>query len=728
MPFRTHSADTKKGNQTPMGKVMILYRSVSRNTAKMAQLVTLRTVCISVALLVVAARCGAADRTSRPAWFKESAARLETELVAKCGEAQRARLQRGLKQCGGFWRAEDGDAAAFETFVRRNFAGDQATLDAMFARFERLLEKLDGHMTELRYAFRLHTDLDRGPVLPFDETLAGYEPAAHVTDDFFANKLAFVVLLNWPLTTLDQRLAEGEKWSRRQWAEVRLAQRFAKRIPAGVLQAVSQSQADAELYINEYKICMHHLLDKRGERPFPPKLRLVPHWNLRDEIKAQYGDRSNGLARQRMIEQVLYRIMDQSIPQVVIDNPQVDWNPLSNEVRPSTVNDLGKPAPSGLKVTAAPEPNTRYAMLLAVFRANKRVDPYSATAPTLIARRFEDDRQMSEARVKAMLEQVLTSPQFAEAGRLVEKRLGRPLEPFDIWYNGFRPHQTRTEAQLDEIVRKKYPTAAAFRDDMPDILVKLGFSPERAVYLRGLIDVEGARGTGHAAGVECRGVARGVAAQVGHGHAQLLHQGRENAVQLRAMRLFPQHQQEPRDVVALGHVGFAFRADELPQGRVPPQLAQQGFAIGVPQGDLQDEHAPQHMHGILVAAAAAMPPQPFQQLGVGQACQDFADGFQAWAVFEAVPGEERFRGGDDHGGPPCGAVWCGAGMAMGPRYTATHPRVNPLLVEKSKKMRVAFVETRDVLHRLRGTPVSALVQLVIPQQDAHNANGSYGPS
>ncbi len=87
-----------------------------------------------------------------------------------------------------------------------------------------------------------------------------------------------------------------------------------------------------------------------------------------------------------MIERVLERIVDQSIPRAVINNPQVDWNPVTNEVQPSPVNDLGSPAPEGLKVTAAPEPDTRYARLLAVFRANRKVDPYSPTAPTLIAR------------------------------------------------------------------------------------------------------------------------------------------------------------------------------------------------------------------------------------------------------------------------------------------------------------------------------------------------------
>ena len=464
-----------------------------------------RATCLWAVLCLGALRCSAAEPAAPPAWLPESAARLERELAARGDAEERARLQRGLKQCGALWRAEDGDAATFEAFVRRNFAPDQATLDTTCARLEQLLEKLDGHMTELRYVFRLHTDLDRGPVLPFDEAFAAYEPAAHLADDFFANKLAFVVLLNFPLTTLDQRLAEGEKWSRRQWAEARLAQRFAKRVPADVVQAVSQSQAAAELYINEYKIHMHHLLDGDGRRPFPPKLRFVPHWNLRDEIKAQYADRAAGLGRQRMIAQVMYRIMDQSIPKAVINNPGVDWNPQTNEVRPATVSDSDRPVPPPAAVSAEREPDTRYAMLLAVFRANRRVDPYSPTTPTLMARRFEDDRQMSETRVKAMLEQVLGAPQFAAVGRLVERRLGRPLEPFDLWYNGFRAQPGRSEAQLDALVRKKYPTAAAFRNDLPNILAKLAFGPERAKYLREMIDVEAARGTGHAMGGAMRG-------------------------------------------------------------------------------------------------------------------------------------------------------------------------------------------------------------------------------
>ena len=121
------------------------------------------------------------------------------------------------------------------------------------------------------------------------------------------------------------------------------------------------------------------------------------------------------------------------------------------------MNDLGEPAPKDWKPGNESTNNARYAMLLREFLANKKADPYYPTAPTFIIRSFDEGRQMSEARVKGLLEQVLTSPQFAAVGRLIEKQLARPLEPFDVWYNGFLPRQKYTEAQLDAMMRAKVP-------------------------------------------------------------------------------------------------------------------------------------------------------------------------------------------------------------------------------------------------------------------------------
>ncbi|MBN2320977.1 MAG: hypothetical protein JXR49_17995 [Acidobacteria bacterium] len=428
---------------------------------------------------------------------------LEEDLVKMSGESQRLRARRGLKQVARFWRDSDGGRAVFEKFVSENFAWNQAALDTAFTRFERLLETALGHLHEINREFRQHMDLDAGPIAPYDEVFAGYDPFAHLNDDFFNNKLAFVVLLNFPLTTLEERLAEGENWTRRQWAETRLAEFFSKRIPAEVNQAISEAEAASERYISEYNIWMYHLVDENGYRFFPPKLRLLSHWNLRDEIKAGYGDAENGLAKQRMIQKVMERIIDQTLPASVINNPQLDWNPYTNEVEPASEKDSDF-SPGAREAIHTPEPNTRYRFLLENFQAVKLADPYNPDAASLMARRFNEDRQIPEERVRKMFEQVLSSPILTRVAALIEKRLGRPLEPFDIWYNGFRPRTPYTQDELDAMVATRYPDAESFGEDIRALLKKLDFPPENAEFLAGQIVVDPARGSGHAMGAAMR--------------------------------------------------------------------------------------------------------------------------------------------------------------------------------------------------------------------------------
>jgi hypothetical protein len=459
----------------------------------------------------------AGAQTPQPSWMKGTISMLEKELVARYGEQQHERVRRGLEQTAAFWREEDGGTEVFEKFVRAHFAGDLETLDTVFGRFELLLEKLNGHMHEIRIEFRRQIDLDRGPVLPVDGMFAAYNPSAHIIDDFFKNKLAFVVLLNFPLTTLDECLTEGQTWSRRQWAEARLAQLFSKRIPSEVNLAVTVAASEADRYITDYNIWMHHLIGADGERLFPPGMKLLSHWNLRDEIKANYGQGEEGLAKQRMVERVMERIVDQTIPEVVVDNPHVDWNPFTNEVKTAAAADSDIPAPPGMEITGDAEPDTRYAHWLNCYKAAKLIDPYSPTAPTHIARRFDEDREIPEERVREMLEMVASSPLVAEVAKVIEKRLGRPLEPFDIWYNGFQPKSDYSEEELDEIVAAKYPTAEAYRKDIPNMLRKLGFTERRAALLADHILVEPARGSGHASGAEMREAKARLRTRVGSG-------------------------------------------------------------------------------------------------------------------------------------------------------------------------------------------------------------------
>lgn len=427
---------------------------------------------------------------------KPDTAALKAELVAKHGEAQRARIERGVEQVAAQWREEDGDLAAF---VREHFIADPKALDATFARMERIFEQLDGHFNELGRELRWATDLDLGPLLPVDPLLAAYDPSAHVTDDLFQSKIGFVVLLNFPLTTLAERTAHAQDYTRRQWAEARLAGRFYRRVPAEVQQEVSRAGAAADLYIAEYNVWMHHVVDGKGQRIFPKGLRLISHWNLRDELKANYANKADGLAKQRAIVKVMERIVTQTIPAVVIDNPRVDWDPFANTVSVAPADTVEPNAPErAAEVDTAPEPDMRYARLQAHFHAAKKVDPYVPVAPTQIARTFEFQREIPEERVKALLTQVLTSPLVPQVAKLIEQRLGRKLEPQDLWFNGFRPGSSRSEAELDTMTRQRYPSPEAFSKDIPRILQGLGFAKERAAYLAEHIRVDPSRGAGHA--------------------------------------------------------------------------------------------------------------------------------------------------------------------------------------------------------------------------------------
>src|SRR5206468_3072384 len=106
-------------------------------------------------------------------------------------------------------------------------------------------------------------------------------------------------------------------------------------------------------YIAGYNIRVDRLVGSAGERPFREGLRLISHWGLRDELSSHYSDPGPaGLRRQRLILRVMERIVRQEIPAAVIDNPDLLWNPETNEV-------LTLEGPPVVGDRAAREPDTR---------------------------------------------------------------------------------------------------------------------------------------------------------------------------------------------------------------------------------------------------------------------------------------------------------------------------------------------------------------------------------
>ncbi len=427
------------------------------------------------------------------------------EFVSGLNDEHRARFMQGVRQVASLWQEADGNLEEMARFCEENYITDPVIRQQTADRFEVAMESIWGHLTELGRELGWHLTIETGPLLPIDYFFARLSLGAHVSDDMFKTKTAFVALLNFPLHNLSQRLEYGPGWSREEWAQSRLVDGFSSRVPPEISQGINDVYVAGDTYISEYNIFMHHLIAADGTRFFPEGMRLVTHWNLRDELKSQYAE-ADGLKRQEMIYEVMQAIVRQSIPAAIINNPGVDWHMETNEVTVTPVVDGDIPkhgrhdGSPGDAVDNSPEPDTRYAHLLAMFKAQQAADRYYPTMPTLMDRRFQRNREIPEEEVEALLRSVLGSELIPRIGKLIEQRLGRKLRPFDIWYDGFKARAAINEDELDSIVRQKYPTVDAFQADLPAILVKLGFDNETAAYLGTKIQIDPSRGIGHAAG------------------------------------------------------------------------------------------------------------------------------------------------------------------------------------------------------------------------------------
>ena len=405
-----------------------------------------------------------------------------------------AKITKGVYQVAALWHKEDGNTMAFKDFCTKYYVNDAEKLNKLFNRLSNNFETIFGHnhIVTLKLTEAVH--LSTYELLDVDEIFAAHNPGAHFTDDFFANKIAFITALNFPYYTLEEKGRFSKDWSRLDWAYARMGDMFTSRVPAEINQEVSKAVSDADNYISQYNIFVGNLVDDQMQTYFPKDMKLLSHWNLRDEIKANYNKGDEGLLKQEMIYNVMLHIIHQDIPEAVINNPDLQWNVKTNVVYKN-----------GKEETFVPEPDKRYQVLLTNFRALKKVDPYTPQYPTYIQRAFDGGMEIEKQDVEKLFTELCSSHQVKKVAQLIQKRLGRDLQPFDIWYDGFKSRSNLDQDLLSKMTRERYPDTKAFEKDIPNILIKLGFEPEKAKEIASRIVVDPARGSGHAWGAEMKG-------------------------------------------------------------------------------------------------------------------------------------------------------------------------------------------------------------------------------
>ena len=410
-------------------------------------------------------------------------------LQEKYGTDCAERFERSVPQAASLWTAQDGTPEEFQAFCLDHFIADSNQLQRMCDILQANLESLWGCFNKMSVDLKLNIHCDGPEITPIDEMFAGFDPSAHFDDDMFDQKIAFAVVLNFPFYTLQEKNELGQHWSRQQWAYARLGDLFTSRVPAACNQQLANQLAAADNYISNYNIMMGRLVDDHGNHLFPD-MALITHWGLRDELKTHYNEGDSGLVKQRMIYQVMRRIIDQSIPQCVINNAQYSWNPYSNTLVDAQGHKQDNPDR---------EPDTRYQYFLDNFHAMQQVDRFNPRYPTAIARAFDQDMEVSYDEIEQLFTSFLSAPEVGEVAHFIEQRLGRKLEPFDIWYDGFKSRSTINEDELTAKTQRLYPDREAFATKgMPSILKQLGFTADKTQFICSHVTVDPSRGAGHA--------------------------------------------------------------------------------------------------------------------------------------------------------------------------------------------------------------------------------------
>ena len=441
---------------------------------------------IAVATSILSMSC--TDRQSKKTVGNDVVASVTEQLVKTHGEQNRLRIEKGVKQMATLWEEQDGNVSDFETFCSNNFIGDPKEREQIFERLCKQFESIYGGFNKMTVSLNEPVHMVDYTPFAIDEMFGAWSASAHFEDDFFANKIAFYVMLNFPFYTLEEKnnLSETENWSSLDWGYARMGDIFTSRVPAEISKKMVETESAADNYIAGYNIYMGKLVDDEQKTLFPEDMQLITHWGLRDELKSQYAN-ANGLVNQKMIYEVMKRIIDQSIPHEVINKNDFTWNPYKNEIYQN-----------GDKKQHTSEPCTRYEHLLSVFKAMQAEDVYTPLYPTYISRKFDREFELSQPEVEKLFITLLESPQVKQVGELISKRLCRNLEPFDIWYDGFKSRSTINPELLDNLTKTKYPNKDAFAADLPNIMVKLGFPEEKAVAVCKQVRVDASRGAGHA--------------------------------------------------------------------------------------------------------------------------------------------------------------------------------------------------------------------------------------
>jgi len=130
-------------------------------------------------------------------------------------EADLQRVEKGLGQIAALWFAEDGTAADFIAFCSSNYIADEALRETTFNQISKHIETLYGYGNKMMVDLLLPSHVSGPEPLAVDLMFGGFNPSSHLTEDMFNNKIAFYVLLNFPVYTMSCLISQFILWPKK---------------------------------------------------------------------------------------------------------------------------------------------------------------------------------------------------------------------------------------------------------------------------------------------------------------------------------------------------------------------------------------------------------------------------------------------------------------------------------------------------------------------------------
>lgn len=438
-------------------------------------------------------------------YIKESTIQ-ETTLKLEKLYGKNNRIERGVKHTAKLWMEGDGTAEEFTKFAVRYYVNDKDSLYNLILDLSQRFQLIDGYSFKVNRIFSIPINVDTGRITPLEELFGNYSIGANTDKGYYNSKIAFLVSLNYPYYTDQEKEKYGDNWSSTEWGYALLGDRFKERDTNQQKSEEKEENAtknekgdeimktvsgDSQLYANNSTISLSSICDPNGKILFNDDIQLLFHWKMRDEIKMLYDLADpQKLEKQKAIYQAMSRFIDQTIPKQLIQGVGYKWNPYTNELKKD-----------GQIVKNVSTDNLRYAYIRNLFISKYKDQPDS----TKYFNDYFKNYGVSAEQVENMYIEILASSEAKEIAQIMKKKLNRKLEPFDVWYTGFNYRSNFETSQLDAKIKALYPTPLSLEKAIPSILQKLGFSQEKADYYGSKIQVDPARANGHSEGADMPG-------------------------------------------------------------------------------------------------------------------------------------------------------------------------------------------------------------------------------